>query len=590
MRAKINPVPDTSGRTDKYRQYHITIETIVCTDDFLPGTYNAAQFGALNPNDPIDSVMEKVRLHLTQRGKSLIINGQGLGNNLTVPASKDATWGPTPLELILEPIGSNRAWRLVWTCSFCLPCEDAEQLGEFGELNWQSSYQITAEGLITRTVLGTAEIHNYRMGQFNVSGNVDSKWPTILNLFPPLQGFHRSAERHISRDKRVIEFTITDKQIDSPFPYPDGVVHINVREVIERTSIAPFTEKGLGTTIKNILKFPLKVLFSSSIGLLADLLDFNHPVYRVSFHGSAEVPIGVDKRWAWWALISTVLSRGYPGPTSIMGNFAAHLFVDNFMISEEIYGRRVDFSISYIVIGSRLMPVPTSEFFKPIKDFNGADYTWARWRTSLNTLYGVNPYGRADTREPDPAVDLIVDFCYDGALQEQYTAALTGHPSTDDTAVLQNRRPPQNRSYVVYKNKFNILRSTTTSELRPLSGSDARTHTTIAGTVGREGMYATIDSRQPSIIQERGASSVYLQMVGGAVRIGWPIPIPRVISIGGKTPVIVSESITPNEVVSAFDVEAPIYASTWNIIYHVDTYDLSVVTEGVPSPSEVEGV
>ena len=81
----------------------------------------------------------------------------------------------------------------------------------------------------TRIVSGYLEINNTRgQGQAGeVSHNADSLRETLANLHPTLPNFHRSQHYTESVDKKRLNFSIVDRQIESPNAYPKGVTNIS---------------------------------------------------------------------------------------------------------------------------------------------------------------------------------------------------------------------------------------------------------------------------------------------------------------------------------------------------------------------------
>ena len=75
----------------------------------------------------------------------------------------------------------------------------------------------------------------------------------------------------------------------------------------------------------------------------------------------------------------------------------------------------------------------------------------------------------------------------------------------------------------------------------------------------------------PDVIQTRGASSYTVELYGSAVRVGYGIPAPRLLSVLGKTAVEIDDASSTGAVSHA-DVDGspvPIFASEWHKLYYL---------------------
>lgn len=589
-------VIDSSGRTFKYREYIFTIECVLTEHAFIKGSPNAQAFGEVAKDEPLDKVMVGVRKHLTMKGLTLRIANLGYGDDLIVPADRTSTFGPEPLNLTLHPIGSNRALKLNWVVRFHLPCEDSWPIrGDFAEFTSEISYSITADGLTIRNISGQLEVFVLRQ-EVNLGlgiGNADTYWPSVLMAFPRMPGFHRTATRRISRDKRTLEYTITDEQIDSPNPYPNGVVRISCREHFSRTSL-----RGLSKILKVIgdgidLGFGV---FGLDAGVVANIMraagvgtvaDWAVPVYRTSFHITAEAAVGAPKVAAYNAIVRTLRARNWPLPDEIMPNLPGPLpfvrMVETFDLSEEIYGREVSLTISYLKLGLRFFfDFPPFEFFKPI------DTDWRMWHASLNTLLDQNPYGPAQLY--DHPIDVIVNFCnVQQPTQRIGVPTLTPQVSMAEPKKTTSPNPiPPEQSWIHFDNSFTAARRTGALPIKLIQQGDAlehlRTHQSTAGPPRHDvdRTWGEIKGRKTVTIQDLGPSDLWLIMKGSAIRAAYDVEIPSVVSIGGKTPPLVYEVIVPGSKVLSTAEGVNLYAAGWVRIYYVEGDSMDTETTRLP--------
>ena len=127
--AQCTPVYDDTDRSIMYMLYNFRIEFIVNLAEV--STYGDATINA-NPvldsagdNDnrkerSIDLSIEWLRRRLTQPGRTLHIKDIGIGPDLIVNDSNqslkywDVNWGPKPKMVEWQPLGLNKAARVVW--------------------------------------------------------------------------------------------------------------------------------------------------------------------------------------------------------------------------------------------------------------------------------------------------------------------------------------------------------------------------------------------------------------------------------------------------------------------------------------------
>ena len=134
------PVYDDSNRSIMYMAYSIRIEFII-TLDYADTLVDFSNFGSATHLDDnvyptgaskgsIDDMIEFLRRRLCQPGRILRISKIGLGPDLDINENPnsghwDVTWGPKPKMISWQPLGLNRAAKIVWECEVGLvECED----------------------------------------------------------------------------------------------------------------------------------------------------------------------------------------------------------------------------------------------------------------------------------------------------------------------------------------------------------------------------------------------------------------------------------------------------------------------------------
>lgn len=187
-----------------------------------------------------------------------------------VASNNDLNFGPRPTLLVCEPIGAARVWRIVWsvevalpTCcvafstntgTICLtpthlnsPAVDTNNNLIVTEFNYAMAWSIDEERFTTRTITGAIEVQGW-MGVTTKAG-LEADHPTnayagmVLNqrlladrlrksfAIPP--GFIRDMQYDMSRDKRKLEFRLTDREIPSDNPYFANILECNATAEVE---------------------------------------------------------------------------------------------------------------------------------------------------------------------------------------------------------------------------------------------------------------------------------------------------------------------------------------------------------------------
>jgi len=179
-----------------------------------------------------------------------------------VTKDMDLNFGPKPQLLVCECVGAARIWRIIWTVEVALPnccvyyepanggflCltpeyfnqdsyNDANSL-KVTEFNYSLSWTIDESRFTTFSIFGTIEYagilfeetSSYLHGGRTLSTQRAISF--ISNTFGLRPGFQRSLQYDVSRDKRRLDFRITDKEIPSDNPYWVGIIDCSMRHSI----------------------------------------------------------------------------------------------------------------------------------------------------------------------------------------------------------------------------------------------------------------------------------------------------------------------------------------------------------------------
>lgn len=499
MNVRCKSIYDTADRARKYIQHVLTIDTIVLPID-APHATTGSQ---------TDVNMTDIKKRLQTPGKALTITDQGFGP-VTVDGTTvvDSRFGPKPQVLEWSSVGSNRACRVLWQCEFYLPvCSDSTPLykNAFAEFTYEVSYAIN-QGMTTRVMRCTIEVPIAKAGN-GIADTADA-YRDYFN--PPVPvGFHRERLVQISRDKRTIDITLIDTEIDSDNPYPEGAVEIEADHSIESS----FDEDAF-------------------------------IVYHSSLSCRIKVAANVPKIQGWQmfrAIASDRFAKG-SGPIQIKGlranEFAAQSFPlrTYFRASESIFSREIEFELEWEYLANLTDAFARSGLFTPVPNTN-----WNQWKTSMAAINGTR--GIAGMRHLNTD-DIIVDLCAfnyptpNSDVQKPYYNGADS-PFADEC-------PPPEYSYRKFKPVFEFSYETNIAQH---AKSAQASISSIVKATATEGTPSTvgfnprdmsdsnyISSQDEHTIQIRGPSIPQLVFYGMAQRYCHQIPVPQVAEWGGATP------------------------------------------------------
>jgi len=521
LRSKLEAtyVPDDSGRTVKYVHYRLEIECEVFPDDSPTAT----------AGDPVDTNVRSLRKKLSRYGRELRFTDQGAGTDFIINGGQgngttDVMFGPKPQVLSLKSIGSNRAWWLHWVVDTYIPecSEGTPRTSGLMQFNYEAEWSIDREGMTVRKINGVAEIAANRVSTAStkISDTADKYRELVTDGFPVPKGFWREQEYRLSQDKRTLRFTITDTEVPSDTPFYDKMVEIDVDHTVD----APFMN-GAWTRFFNTLS------------------------------GTIKVRAGVPKVFAWAAF--KYLMKERVGLYNSGGK--APIPID-LSISEKVFGREVRFSISYVLNNLNINSfVNDCRLFRPI-----SDVTWDTWRTSLEPIQ--NPRGFLGGKH-NAGDDVILDLCSSGLSRAQTNY----HPVVLPTIIQNQRyqRPTARNSWLYYDVWLVFEEDVNGAIIQRMSDQDENT------LVERQG---DKDDTAPDLvagkdkasedrnIQVWGQKAYKVYLVGRAVRVGYPIPRPKLVSVGDQKAYRMGKSRFVSKRYAG-STGIPLYFATWRIPY-----------------------
>lgn len=524
----VQPVRDDASRTTVGNRYSVVVEGIV-TDD---GN------GILASGTTAETNIANLRAALTKDGAALIIAGHGFGaiEVNTNSSNRDLKYGPRTIRLEAKQVGSIFAIQINWVFEFEISeCSSGSQngiLGNYKAINYQVEYSINSAGLTTRTVSGYIEIILNRTspGGVFIPYTADD-FRHIINPQVPVW-FQRTDQRYsISPDKSRIDFSIIDREQPGDNGYPEGVVSIDVRHRIHSSTGS----------------------WNTNYNTIAGHVEISKPYPTILAWERALMIIRERVMWARQQNDNSVLLQS----------------VD---ITESIFSKRVEFSVTYKILNSGLQQLLTDTgVFRPLESTN-----YMSWANSVKN-FAWHERGIAGLKHT-PQQDRIVDPCN----QDPNTAlsdAVVSYQSQFGIYNLSNKCPPKSRSYAMFKNMISI----------EIEGGSIVTHDVMSGALNSgnsgdniilydESQFSTppMDYIKGAITQQIKQATIYIVLRGMATRVCYPCQFPDLKTIGGTTGngnnindkfFFVADESQTSHIMSGYVGGIKTYSATWQLRY-----------------------
>ncbi len=575
---KITPIYDQAGRTVVYCIYAITIKETICPSD-----------GAVAAEGKTASFVESAVETLSQPAAVFRYGGRGFGDlKINVGPTTDVIWGPKPKVIGLRPVGAGLAVELTWTVEVAIPnCDDAVFKFALMEFNYKLSFEKDRQGYTTRKYSGFIRIPQTRKTVNNRTLS-DSADEYLDKIYPPvIPGFRRiPGSWTLSDDKCRGDFSITDEQMPPNAP-PPGVIEAASDHTYNAVSLTQWTgtisatydiERGKGTPGQAVNAFLLLCQHRRKIAenmVIGDGLPFPDAKKLTDF----------GKRVV---LIPTTSEASEPN----------------------IYGRtQVKLSISYMIAGVGFTAIfQSGGLWSPLAGFGLAGGIWKTWADSMDKSLGARGHANLIFK---PNEDQIVDLCGPTAPKGGGATFLTTRAGSAGgilqalNSALINAFPPPNpgNSWIQYR-----VMTTIHLDLGRMTGNTLPNSPLVASTSQHRGAWnvygtppsdggqspssfpplgaiATLDSSQSggeTFFQQRSKPSLYVTLTGQAMRAGYPIPMPELVAINGKTPTLVGNPYFSQGVVTNGNV--PIIGATWRMTYLFTDDGGGAPTVSIPVP------
>ena len=541
------PIMDEAGRTT------VCVEHVLEIDGFvLPNVVTGTT----------DTPMSSIRKLLTAQGGALQFEDKGFADlnvNTEAGGVRDVAWGPHPELLEWIPLGGDGAGacQVSWRVTTRIPeCTAATYIGAPMALNYEQDFTIDHAGYTTVTTSGYLEIPMTRrsVSDRSLPDSVDLYRERLQNAVVP--GYARKDQSYrVSKDKRRLDFSWTDEEI--PTAYPERVASIEARQTVspvENTATIRWNVT-LDATIEMVQGAAKSEALRVFLRLVGARIE---PMRRVDGGVLTPIPLGVR-------------------------------------VEEDIFGRSSRFSITVLFVTLQ----PNIGHFLAVQSqlWRAVPTDHSLWLTSLAPFktHSVRGYNGAFV---SPASDGLVDLCLkqeSSAPIRNGVAAKQGASSTDAEReieglvriLLRNLNPKNSwldyKVWLRYHERSGAVRhklllgaddgaarQPSQPEARPgaqyvwggkLGSDDSIREQLGPGVAAAEGK----GTRTSDPVQRPTGPSRRIWLLGYGVRLGYRVPVPRLLSVGGVTPIEVERWIdeSPTSAIG----EIPVYRTQWSIEY-----------------------
>lgn len=540
------PVQDQAKRTIS----HVVYSIVIHWKDYV------------NVLSNMNSRVDTIRKQLTAQAGAFRYEDKGLGNiSVNVPGQdkKDVVWGPVPKMLRLKQIGIN-AIDGVWQIDVAIPeCSAASFSDRIMEFNFKTVIDIDTSGYSRRVYSGYIRIPMTRESQDNrrLPDSVDRYRDKIYPKTVP--GFRRiPGQFTIDESKTRLDFQVIDQEVGPNFP-PPGAVEATASHSYQCSPYNFVTHSGT-------IEAEYEIIRGLNTGIALNMFK---ALVRSRIAGLRKIvgAGGLDQWLKFWG-------KGLPP-----GDYG--IIPVQFSSSEpEIYGKKkAKFSLTYHVI-TTIIDFMIHGLWRPTPESN-----WSIWSRSMS-FDAWTSRGNANLKIT-PDQDAIVDLC----LPPLDVGKLSSNPPKDPP--LPPSSPPDIFppptpwvSWLLYENVITFEDNTSTIVHTPLAESKLRSNAT-----QNDPGFGTTQGFDPptyinvadSVIQERSAPQYYVIMTGRAIRIGFEIPKPELISVGGVQAVPANREGDGFKMGIVGNIGMPVFAANWRLRYALPRAPDSLVPYPIPS-------
>jgi hypothetical protein len=553
----IRPVLSSDGRTIIYSTITISVE------------FTLASGAGDNPPYNTTANMLLLRQKLLEPRRALYFQANGCGDiviNTGDNIARDCCWGPVP-KLLSWKANGTASCKVAWSVEVHMPtCGDAAFVKQLLEFVLKVDYTIDRSGLTTRKLSGRLVIPLTVASSVVLDNTPDATaddWrDRIGDRFPPVPGFRRIPGTFSqSEDQRTLTFGLTDEQLPSPNPLPFGQVDASASHSITSTQAMGKIGTWNGTisaTYETALDKPRVDTFKLFKALLKDRLN-----------------------------------------KARQAALASSYFLRTLTLSEpQIYGKTsATYTATYSFVVNKDKLLLGSGLWRKTPKANGAPATHDEWQTSLGGVIGVR--GLAGW-QLDPEAFVIVDLCnpvQPRRINDPRGFGGGGDGNPESAPPWENDPPDPETSWMDYELALAVEQTDETVEMKylptqeidlsPSALSVQQTgllsiasvppvpNITTAAPIQRSTKLPTIEAYRSAAgggkasgeAEVRALPSLAVWLVGHAMRYGFPIQPPSILSVAGVK--VLPQNRGPvwimKQTGNYFGV--PVYAASWRFRY-----------------------
>ncbi|VTT96573.1 unnamed protein product [Gemmataceae bacterium] len=570
------PQYDSAGRTVTATRFFLHVRTVL---ENTGGT---------------DAATRAAVVKLTQPAAGLIYDGRGFsGVRINLGSTRDCSWGPKPQVVSLRPGGgpgltSTLEWSVEWLQPTCAdgqtnPGSPMEFVYKLGFDVDRSGYTTRRYDLRLRIAISRPDIKTRAVTQ-----TADQWRERVTPPVPP--GYRRASQSwSVNEAKDELTGSIVDEQMPPNAP-PPGVVLAEASHDYSTDGGKIYNWTG---TITARYELAQDATVEKAVKAFFSLLND-----RLGKGAGGKAQFGpADARDA----------KGMPTPIKSAGVVIPW----SFSVSEpEIYGRlSAAFRFTYRVAGVDLAQIlAKGGLWRPAPLDRGGGVGGLANAAAKKTAYELWAGSTANVLGPRGGSglavgpDFIVDLCaavqpappLPTALKLAFGAAVENVPggpllTNVITAGLAAAfpAPSAERSWLDYRVTTVIepdsgnkpAKALPTEPLPPKANRsvesqlwDLTAPALPAGEPSGDKPFPPLPDAGGVSVQRRHSPTLYVRLIGQAVRVGYPVQVPDLVKVGGATASLVSrvdqgegfaQSVVGNTLV-------PVYAASWNMRYVLD--------------------
>jgi len=588
--------------TVKYYEYRMVVESVI-----------------YDPTETLDpeAEIERIRSILKTPKLKLRISTVGLGDMPEINIDTvDPINGPLPQEVAVAPFASNNAIWIKWEVVFATSTCPSYGVGVISNMTSRMTLDIDEDGDAVLSSEGEIEF----ISQVPQTAN-----PTLLSIFDspvaPATGYVNrgvtfKTTMHWEPNGRTVKYRSVASPIKSENSLFPGTRMIDITQEISSTLMSKNWTDGSGFY-----------------------------TWRNEFSGEINLPANIHRSYAWVVFLKilrqcnrrlTLINAGKLAavqeaqPAGAVDSTKAVMIPMRIKIKEPKYSRKLSFHMDYVIVCSLDRIIQASGLFQrvnidyPTNDSDVGTYTpvglsaqWAAWQSTYNSQR--NPIGYQHKTLPiifscatgpsAPTFYRTTQYTNEYNNDPDYSSSVT--PTTYPESFIpvsvhdygDERTPvPPEVSWMDFKQTYGVIENIGTFPINYLSPPNNSYFFTSQAEADDYSRYSnsgwnlfsrTVSGGTPNPqsatrrIGTRGPSSYTIRMRGSALRLGYPIQMPTIVSVAGGQAVRTGK---PKWIMRQASVSAdyPVYEAAWEVDYLL-TSELSndilssLITNGMAS-------